>query len=162
MVERASRVIAEAFADAVARFRAVYGWERRLHDLVVWATPPRLARILGLVDDIGTDERVCRILALALLPVWPVWAIAVWGAGPLEEYLKWLAGRPRPSNDGSWGLPSGDAVLSTVFYSLLGWWAAPIVVATCWARVVRQAHWPLDIIAGVAVGLLLVGGIRGL
>lgn len=153
MVERAARVVNQL----VQWFRAVPTWERRLHALIVRASPTWLTSGLTTIDAVYTDERAAKLVALALVPWFPVWAAAVWATPVVEEWLKQLARRGRPRDETEWGLPSGDAMLAVVFWGWMGWWATPIVVTTCFARLVRGAHWPLDVVAGVAVGLLLLG-----
>ena len=83
--------------------------------------------------------------------------IALIASPRIEEWLKGLAMRGRPRDPHEWGLPSGDCALVTIWTApLVGWWAAVPIGIVAWARVARDAHFPLDVIAGIGLGLWLV------
>lgn len=83
-------------------------------------------------------------------------------SGPLETVYPWLAGA-----DG-YGFPSGHAIASTVGWGGLAWAvhagerrqriavAALVVAAVCLARLVLGVHYLVDVVAGVAIGLVAI------
>lgn len=105
---------------------------------------------------------VAVALTLGLLP-----AAAVLGAFAVaitvEAWLKptFHRGRPRDMNED--GIPSGDCMAVAIWSPvLLGWWAAAPILLVAWARMARDAHYPLDVLLGAALGLLWGVGIAAL
>jgi membrane-associated phospholipid phosphatase len=100
---------------------------------------------------------------------WWLWA-AVMALAPLLEWiLKHLVGRPRPE-DVSLSFPSGHSTASAAFFGAVmflagslspraGRWvrvlAVVMIVLVGMARVILRAHWPSDVLAGIALGLAL-------
>ena len=141
--------------------------------LLAWTAPPVVA-ILRLINRAG-DWRVLLPGTLVLLLVfarartqWWIW-LTLMIAAPISEWLlKHAIGRPRPE-DASLGFPSGHATAAAAFFgaviylagSLRRAWvrsavravAVTIIVLVAVARVVLRAHWPSDVLAGVALGL---------
>lgn len=117
-------------------------------------------RALTLVNHLA-HEPVWLAVALLAAPWHPAWALAVWLTPIVEQRAKWEANRGRPRDPHEPGLPSGDVMLATVVsVPWLGWPALTWVALVMWARLVRQAHWPLDVVAGLALGLVLAGSSR--
>jgi undecaprenyl-diphosphatase len=104
---------------------------------------------------------------------WWLWA-GVMIAAPILEWLgKGLIGRPRPEGT-SMGFPSGHATAASAYFFLaaylvgkrLDWpgarvfllWivAGVLVVLAGLARIVLQAHWPGDALAGAVLGVACV------
>ena len=89
-------------------------------------------------------------VALAVLPVQLAFLTIL--SMPVEMTYKWAFERPRPDGNAQ-GLPSGDVLIATVVYGgLIGWWCAPLVALVALARVVKSRHYPLDVLAGAAIG----------
>ncbi|NMG08394.1 phosphatase PAP2 family protein [Brasilonema sp. UFV-L1] len=102
-------------------------------------------------------------------------SIAAIGAVSLNCFLKLLFGRARPDlwdwiiNVGHHSFPSGHAMVSMVIYGFLGYilakefpkWRGRIfaltvvlIVAIGFSRLYLGVHWPTDVVAGYAVGLV--------
>jgi undecaprenyl-diphosphatase len=86
-----------------------------------------------------------------------------------ESTLKFLIGRPRPF-DPSYGFPSGHATAAAAFFGALVYLAhalpprlrtvvrvlaAVAMVLVGLSRVILRAHWPSDVMGGIALGLAL-------
>jgi membrane-associated phospholipid phosphatase len=99
---------------------------------------------------------------------WWLWWVMLAVAGGMEQIMKQVVGRPRPSGS-STGFPSGHTTAATAFAVLLiyvvtreRWprgarWtltvAAVLLAALVgWARVMLHAHWPSDVVGGFLVG----------
>ena len=144
----------------------VYAWERALQGWVRRASAG-LVEPLTVANFLLADEAV--VLALASVLFWlygvPALAVAVAvlvSSTKVEEKLKALFHRGRPRDEAEWGIPSGDCVLVAAWTPLvLGWWAVLPIALVAWARMARDAHWPLDVVAGAALGLALsLGALR--
>jgi undecaprenyl-diphosphatase len=100
---------------------------------------------------------------------WWLWS-AVLAAAPVSEgVLKQLIRRPRPES-AAFAFPSGHAAAAAAFFgatiylagSLPPPWRAIVrglavlaIVLVGLARIVLRAHWPSDVLAGIALGLAL-------
>jgi membrane-associated phospholipid phosphatase len=100
---------------------------------------------------------------------WWVWAALMVAAPVLEVSLKHLVGRPRPAQP-SFGFPSGHATAAAAFFGAVLYLAetlSPVprrlaracalamIVLVGLARVFLRAHWPSDVLGGIALGLAL-------
>ncbi|MGH8002062.1 MAG: phosphatase PAP2 family protein [Brasilonema sp.] len=102
-------------------------------------------------------------------------SIAAIGAVGLNVFLKLLFGRARPDlwnwiiDVGQHSFPSGHAMVSTVIYGFIGYilakefpqWQGRIfaltvvlIVAIGFSRLYLGVHWPTDVVAGYAAGLV--------
>jgi len=140
-----------------------------------------LAATPGLVDAMRVVNRagewpVLLPGTLALFVVfrrarerWWVWVTLMVAAPLMEGLLKYLVGRSRPE-DVSLGFPSGHATASAAFFGAVMLLAGALPPGACaWvraaaavmiglvglARVILRAHWPSDVLAGIALGLAL-------
>ena len=100
---------------------------------------------------------------------WWLW-LAVRAIAPvIEGILKYLVGRSRPE-DASLGYPSGHSTAAATFFGVVMFLADELPPAACavvralavamillvgMARVILRAHWPSDVLAGIALGLAL-------
>jgi undecaprenyl-diphosphatase len=100
---------------------------------------------------------------------WWIWVGMMLLAPAAESALKPLIGRPRPF-DASFGYPSGHATAAAAFFGALIYLAgslpprlrtvvraaaAAAVVLVALSRVMLRAHWPSDVLGGIALGLAL-------
>jgi undecaprenyl-diphosphatase len=128
------------------------------------------------VANAAGDWRLLLPGTLALFVVFPRarahwWVCALlMAAAPLMETLfKVLIARPRPENL-SLGFPSGHATAAAAFFGAVMILAGALpprvavavralavvmIVLVGAARVILRAHWPSDVLAGIALGLAL-------
>jgi len=100
---------------------------------------------------------------------WWVWVGLMLAAPAAEGLLKILIGRARPE-ESSMGFPSGHATAAAAFFGAVMYLAASLppptraavraasallIVLVALARVILRAHWPVDTLAGVALGLVV-------
>lgn len=143
----------------------VFAWERVVQGWVA-SSSRRLLGVIRVANIALAGEEVMTTaapgLALAvLLTAGPSVAVlflaAFLIARHVEAWAKGLAHRGRPRDETENGLPSGDCAIVTIWASvLLGWWAVLPIAFVMWARMALGAHWPLDTVAGVVQGLVLV------
>jgi membrane-associated phospholipid phosphatase len=101
--------------------------------------------------------------------MWWVWIALMCVAPMAEGLLKIGVGRARPESP-SFGFPSGHATAAAAYFGawiyLVGVWPrtvrAPVRVAAVvmmlavgLARIMLRAHWPSDVLGGLALGLML-------
>lgn len=150
-----------------------------VREAVLALAAPPVVGLMRVVNYAG-DWRVLLpgTLALVLLSTrararWWVW-VGLMVAAPLcEGALKILVGRVRPE-DVSYGFPSGHATAAAAFFGAVVYLAGALpsrraclvvrglalgaVVLVAAARVMLRAHWPSDVLAGIALGLALAAG----
>lgn len=136
---------------------------------------PGVVQAARLVNHLGRWQ-VLLPLTLLLFVVFPrarrrwwIWGALMITAPIAEGLLKILIGRARPE-EASMGFPSGHATAAAAFFGAVIYLAAPLprrariivrvvsmllVVLVALARVILRAHWPVDTIAGIALGLAL-------
>jgi membrane-associated phospholipid phosphatase len=100
---------------------------------------------------------------------WWIWVSVMLLAPIAEATFKTLIGRPRPF-DPSFGFPSGHATAAATFFGAVIYLAGSLrppartwvralaglaIVLVGLSRVMLRAHWPSDVIGGVALGLAL-------
>jgi undecaprenyl-diphosphatase len=142
--------------------------------LLAMATPAVVA-VMRIVNRAG-DWRVLLPGTLLLFVVfrrarerWWLWAGLMAVAPLLEGSFKYLVGRPRPE-DASLGFPSGHSTAAAAFFGAVMFLAGALpprvrpwvrlasvvmILMVGMARVILRAHWPSDVLAGIALGLAL-------
>jgi len=152
---------------------------RWLHD----HTPGAVSAIGAVLDPLITDLTAPVVFAVIALATWSRWgrqaATVVVLAGCLTALTRIgdVVQRPRPTSQIEWttysfgngGYPSGHVVFTVLVLGgvvvaarrhaspNLARRLAILVVATvaltCWTRVSRLEHWPLDVVGGLLMGL---------
>jgi undecaprenyl-diphosphatase len=136
---------------------------------------PGVVRVLRVINYLGSWPLL--LPATLLLPVafpkararWWIWIALMIAAPAAEGLLKILIGRARPEET-SMGFPSGHATAAAAFFGALIYLAAALpprarvlvraasillILLVATARIVLRAHWPVDTLAGIALGLAL-------
>jgi undecaprenyl-diphosphatase len=146
-----------------------------VRDALLALATPGVVDAMRIVNGAG-DWRLLLPGTLALFVVfrrareqWWLWAALMVAAPITESVLKHLIGRPRPEAT-SLGFPSGHATAAAAFFGALMLLAGTLPPRACaWvralalvmialvglARVLLRAHWPSDVLAGIALGLAL-------
>jgi membrane-associated phospholipid phosphatase len=135
---------------------------------------PAVVGVAHVVNYLG-NWRVLLPATLLLLAAFPrararwwLWVGLMLAAPSAEGLLKIVVGRTRPE-EASMGFPSGHATAAAAFFGAVIYLASPLrpplrqavraasivlIVLVALARVVLRAHWPVDTLAGIALGLL--------
>lgn len=100
---------------------------------------------------------------------WWIWVALMLLAPAAETAFKVLVARPRPF-DASLGFPSGHATAAAAYFGALIYVAGALrpsartlvrtlaglaIVLVALSRVMLRAHWPSDVLGGIALGLAL-------
>ncbi len=161
--------LAVALLPAVPGDAAVRAW------LLALASPAVLTamHVINLAGSWKVLLPATILLVLAVRPArtrWWLWIGLMLLAPATEGLLKILVGRPRPE-DLSMGFPSGHATAAAAFFGAVTYLAGGlppparrlvrgaaviVIVLVAVARVMLRAHWPSDVIAGIALGTALV------
>lgn len=142
--------------------------------LLALASPP-VVTFMRLVNAMGDWRGLVpgTMLLFVLFPRarerWWIW-LALMIAAPLAEgAVKFLVGRRRP-DELSMGFPSGHATAAAAFFGAVMLLAGSLpnpartwvrlaasagIVLVGMARVILRAHWPSDVLGGIALGLAL-------
>ena len=136
---------------------------------------PVVTAIMRVITQLGHAWVLAPATALLLVVFaeararWWVWIGMMLLAPIVEGGFKWLIGRPRPF-DPSFGFPSGHATAAAAFFGAVIYLAGALpprarrwvralaglaIVLVAISRVMLRAHWPSDVIGGVALGLAL-------
>ena len=100
---------------------------------------------------------------------WRVWCAVLIGSSLIQHAFKFMVGRSRPSGS-SLGFPSGHTTAATTFAVVLIYIASRerlsrgqrwivdtlgicLMLAVGWARIMRHAHWPSDVLGGFLLGI---------
>jgi len=146
-----------------------------VRDALLGLATPGMVKVMRVVNRAG-DWRLLLPGTLLLFVVfrrarerWWLWAAMMVLAPLLESVLKRLVARPRPE-DVSLSFPSGHSTASAAFFGAVMFLAGALPPRACvvvrlgavvmivlvgMARVILRAHWPSDVLAGIALGLAL-------
>jgi undecaprenyl-diphosphatase len=151
------------------------GVDVRVRESLLAVTSPAVIAVARVINRAG-DWRVLLPSTLVLFLVfgharrtWWVWTALMIVAPLAETTLKSGIGRSRPEAM-SYGFPSGHATAAAAFFGALLYLSeslrpavrmtvralAMLVIAlVAVARVMLRAHWPSDVLGGIALGLAL-------
>lgn len=140
----------------------IFAWERTLQG---WLSG-RAVLPLTIANVAFGGEGVIQLWApvvvalLAGLPSAVAVAAAMGLAIIVENWLKPTIHRGRPRDPNEDGIPSGDCMAVGIWSPvILGWGAIAPILLVAWARMARDAHYPLDVLLGSVLGLLWGVGI---
>ncbi|MBL7063315.1 MAG: phosphatase PAP2 family protein [Anaerolineae bacterium] len=151
-------------------------------DFILWLQSFRSPLFDTFFTVVNTTAEDNFITALAVIIFWCVdplvglrFLLPLLFSGYLNSALKDLFHTPRPTaeqvrfvvvpSDGSYAFPSGHTQNAAVLWSYLAghFRKKPLVVAAVvmiplvgLARIYRGAHWPVDVLGGMAIGVALV------
>jgi membrane-associated phospholipid phosphatase len=136
---------------------------------------PALVQVMRVINYLGNWRVLfpATVLLVFAFPKararWWIWVGLMLAAPSAEGLLKILIARARPEAV-SVGFPSGHATAAAAFFGALIYLAAALpprarvavraasvllIVLVCVARIILRAHWPVDTLAGAALGLAL-------
>jgi membrane-associated phospholipid phosphatase len=140
--------------------------------LLGWATPATIG-VMRVVNR-GGDWRLLlpgTLLLIALFPPararWWLWILLMIVAPAAEGLMKIVIGRARPES-AAFGFPSGHATAAAAFFGAVLYLAGSLpppgkrvaralallaIVLVGLARIMLRAHWPSDVLGGIALGL---------
>jgi undecaprenyl-diphosphatase len=144
-----------------------------VRDAVLDAASPPVVAVMRVVNMAG-DWRILFPGTLLLLlafdrarRLWWLWIALMIVAAGWPDVMKAVVGRPRPEKL-SWGFPSGHATAAAAYFGAIVYLAGALrpagrrlvragaflmIVLVGLARVVLRAHWPSDVLGGIALGL---------
>jgi membrane-associated phospholipid phosphatase len=146
-----------------------------LREAILRLASPRILSAMRLVNRAGDWRALAPGLVVLLLVFaearrrWWIWSALMVSAPIMEWTFKHLVGRTRPE-DLSFGFPSGHSTAAAAFYGAVIFLADTLPPRVCgavrvlavvmialvgFARVLLRAHWPSDVLGGIALGLAL-------
>ena len=151
-------------------------------DFILWLQSLRSPLFDTFFTIVNTTAEDNFITALAVILFWCIdplvglrFLLTLLFSGYLNSVLKYLYHTPRPTTeqvrfmvvppDGSYAFPSGHTQNAAVLWSYLAghFRKEPLFVAAVvmvplvgLGRIYRGAHWPVDVLGGIAIGVALV------
>jgi len=135
---------------------------------------PAVVEVARVVNYLGSWRVLlpATLLLLVAFPAararWWLWVGLMLAAPAAEGLLKLVIGRARPE-EASMGFPSGHATAAAAFFGAVIYLAGSLrpplrvavraasvvlIVLVALARIILRAHWPVDTLAGIALGVL--------
>lgn len=171
-------IVKDTFID-----REVSQFDRDLSYLIYSLRTPFLTQIMIIISTLGADLTIAFGAVIAIVLTWKkhkreflLFSVTLLFGGVFNYILKELFQRPRPTFDplltlSTFSFPSGHAMNSFVFYSLVAYFfyhftqktklsilvaffCAVMILLVGLSRIYLGVHYPSDVIAGYAVGLL--------
>jgi membrane-associated phospholipid phosphatase len=159
---------------AILAANGILPGETAVRDAVLNVSSPRLRALARMIRPLGTWWGIAPGILLLLAVSrhagrrWWLWSLALIVAPLAGEALQEFVGRLRPRGP-AYGFPSGHATAAAAFAVAMIYLVArsnrprplriviAIAVATLTlligvSRIVLDAHWPLDVVAGFALG----------
>jgi len=158
-------------------FAGVLPGEAVVYETIIGWTSPAGVAFFRVVRYLGRWQFLlpATLLLLWFAPPearrrWWLW-VAVMVLAPMAEGVgKEIIQRPRPSGQ-AMGFPSGHVTAAAAYFSLVAYlvgqrlrdravllwvvvWIPVVLVGV--ARIVQRAHWPADVLGGIALGLAFV------
>jgi membrane-associated phospholipid phosphatase len=146
-----------------------------VRDTLLALNTPVVVAVMRVITQLGHAWFLLPAMAVLLAVFaeartrWWIWVGVMVLAPIAEATFKALIGRPRPF-DPSFGFPSGHATAAATFFGAVIYLAGALrppartwvrvlaglaIVLVGLSRVMLRAHWPSDVIGGVALGLAL-------
>lgn len=158
-----------------ALFVGTLGADTVIREWLLAAASPSVIGVMRVVNVMGDWKFLipATVLLIAVFDrarrTWWIW-IAMMVAAPLiESVMKLTVGRARPAAT-SYGFPSGHAIAAAAYFgavmylaealprtprAVLRIVAIALMLLVALARVMLRAHWPSDVLGGLALGLAL-------
>ena len=150
-------------------------FERRFYEALTTAIPNAL--VFRRITRLGSVNVLLplSVFLVVLLPRqflrrWWVWVVVMIAVTTLEGLGKVAIGRSRPGGM-RLGFPSGHTAAAAAFYPMACYFfegvvrrwvkhalyalAAVLIVLVAVSRMVLRVHWPLDVVGGAALGILV-------
>lgn len=158
-----------------AALAGVFPADAQIRDALLSIASPPVVSAMRVVNAAGDwPVLLPGTLLLLMLPRarqhWWLWVLLMLAGTLLPDGFKLLIGRPRPE-ELSFGFPSGHSAAAATFFGAVAYLAGSLpgrarrfarigalglIALVGVARVVLRAHWPSDVLGGIALGLALV------
>ena len=146
-----------------------------LREAILRLASPRVLGVMRVVNRAGDWRALAPGLVVLLMVFadarrqWWLWSALMVSAPIMEWTLKHVVARTRPE-DLSLGFPSGHSTAAAAFYGAVIFLADALPPRVCravrafavmmialvgFARILLRAHWPSDVLGGIALGLAL-------
>lgn len=167
--------VAFVILTAAALVVGTAGADTTVRRAMLLAASPTVIGVMRIVNIAG-DWKFLLPATLLLFVIfdrarrtWWVWVTLMVAAPLAESLLKIAVGRPRPEGP-AYGFPSGHATAAAAYFGawlylaetlhprvrvLVRTLAVVMMLAVGVARIVLRAHWPSDVLGGLALGLAL-------
>jgi membrane-associated phospholipid phosphatase len=148
--------------------------DANVREALLGMASPRVIEVMRVINLAG-DWRMLlpgTVLLFVVFPRarrrWWMWVGLMLAAPLVETLLKSAVGRARPEDAAAFGFPSGHATAAAAFAGAVMYlagglprraalvvrlMAAVAIVLVGAARVILRAHWPSDVLGGIALGL---------